>query len=68
MLPALPSVALTSAAGPLMTSPVLAQAGGEGPRGYTLSVAIVMACVLLGLIVALRPSKRDPEVKRPKLD
>ncbi|TWT46519.1 hypothetical protein [Botrimarina hoheduenensis] len=45
----------------------LAQAA-TGPRGYTWSWAIILPCVLLGLMVALRPAKRTYDVKKPKVD
>jgi hypothetical protein len=43
--------------------PLLAQGGG---RTYGLSWAIVLLCVILGLIVTLRPSRRTSEIKKAK--
>lgn len=43
--------------------PPLAQGGGQT---YGLSWAIVLLCVILGLIVTLRPSRRTSEIKKPK--
>lgn len=46
---------------------LLAQAEGDGgSRGYSVSWAIVVFSVILGMLVALRPSKREDEVKKPK--
>lgn len=45
---------------------VLAQADDAGPRGYTISIAIMLLSVVLGLFVALRPAKREEKVKLPK--
>ena len=46
-----------------MTSPAVAQAGQ--PPTYAASWAIVLFCVVLGLIGALRPSARKSEIKKP---
>lgn len=40
---------------------LLAQGGG---KSYGLSWAIVLLCVILGLLVALKSSRRTTEVKR----
>ena len=44
--------------------PLLAQAGGS--RNYGYSWGIVLLCVVLGLIVTLKSSRRTSEVKKPK--
>lgn len=38
----------------------------DGPKSYTMAWAIILPCVILGLLVALRPTKRTFEVKKPK--
>lgn len=43
--------------------PPLAQGGGQT---HGLSWAVVLLCVILGLIVTLRPSRRTSEIKKPK--
>lgn len=48
--------------------PLLAQAEEEGPRGFTISWGIILLGVILGLVVALRPTKREERVKLPKRD
>lgn len=45
---------------------ILAQADDAGPRGYTISIAIMLLSVVLGLFIALRPAKREERVKLPK--
>lgn len=46
--------------------PLLAQAEeGEEGRSYNISVALVMLCVILGLLVTLTPTKRSTEFKKP---
>lgn len=50
----------------LATLPVLAQAAG--PRGYTVSWAVILLAIVLALVVALRPAKREQEVRRRKAD
>ncbi|QDT70504.1 hypothetical protein MalM25_34520 [Planctomycetes bacterium MalM25] len=50
----------------LAFAPLLAQATEEGPRGYTISWAVVLLSVILGLVVALRPAKRETTVRKPK--
>lgn len=52
----------------LSLAPLLAQAAEEGPRGYTISWALVLLSVILGLVVALRPAKRETTVRKPKAD
>ena len=42
---------------------LLAQGGGQT---YGLSWAIVLMCVILGLIVTLRPNHRTSEIKKSK--
>jgi len=51
-------------------TPLLAQLGGEeeSPRAYSIEVGLVMLCVILGLLVALRPSKRTTEFKKPIME
>ena len=47
-------------------TPILAQADEEeAENSYSIEVALVMLCVVLGLLVALRPSKRTVEFKKP---
>lgn len=55
----------TLSAALLTTLLPLAQQATE-PRGYNLSWAIILFCVILGLTVALRPTKREAEVKKTK--
>lgn len=45
---------------------LLAQAEEDGARGYTISVAVMLLSVLFGLMLALRPAKREERVKLPK--
>ncbi|MEO0529442.1 MAG: hypothetical protein AAF266_02580 [Planctomycetota bacterium] len=47
---------------------LLAQATEVAERGYAYSWAIVLFGVILGLVVALRPAKREDKVKTPKMD
>lgn len=42
--------------------PLLAQAEEEPERQYSLEVFIIALCMLLGLMITLRPSKRKLEV------
>jgi hypothetical protein len=44
-------------------SSLLAQATGPSP---SVCWAIVLFCVILGLMVALRPSRRSVDFRRPK--
>ena len=46
-----------------MTSPALAQQQAQ-ENTYAASWAIVLFCVILGLIGALRPSARKAEIKK----
>jgi hypothetical protein len=46
--------------------PLLAQTEASGPRGYTISWALVLLATILGLLVALRPVKREATVKKAK--
>ena len=46
-----------------LIAPLVAQATGPSAP---VSWAIVLFCVILGLLVALRPSKRTIEFRRPK--
>ncbi|MGL4512927.1 MAG: hypothetical protein ACRCT8_07525 [Lacipirellulaceae bacterium] len=51
----------------LFALPLLAQAEATGPRNaYTISWALVLLATILGLVVALRPVKREITVKRAK--
>lgn len=43
--------------------PILAQEP-EAPRGYTISWGLILLCVILGMVVALRPAKRDDRVRK----
>lgn len=45
---------------------LLAQAEEDAARGYTISVAVMLLSVVLGLWLALRPAKREERVKLPK--
>jgi len=45
---------------------LLAQQAEDEPRAYAIGWAIVVASVVLGLVVALRPAKREEKVKKPK--
>jgi hypothetical protein len=45
---------------------LLAQNEATGPRGYTISWGLVLLAMILGLLVALRPVKRDATVKKAK--
>lgn len=46
--------------------PLLAQAEEDaGGRSYNISVALVMLCVILGLLVTLTPTKRSVDFKKP---
>lgn len=47
-----------------ISAPLLAQESTS--RGYTISVGLVLLCVLLGLAVALTPVKRDAEFRHVK--
>ncbi|MEM6798731.1 MAG: hypothetical protein AAF589_04385 [Planctomycetota bacterium] len=46
--------------------PLLAQEEGDDERSYSIEVALILLCIVLGLIVALRPSKRTAEFKKPQ--
>lgn len=48
-------------------TPILAQAEEEG-RGYNIEVGFIMLCVILGMLVTCRGSKRTAEFKKPKRD
>ncbi len=47
-------------------APILAQAEEGGARGYTISWAVILLGLILGLTIALRPTKREDNVKVPK--
>lgn len=47
---------------------LLAQAAEITERGYAYSWAIILFSVILGLVVALRPTKREDKVKLPRQD
>ena len=51
-------------------TPLLAQIENEEEevRTYSIEVALVMLCVILGLMVALRPSKRTTEFDKPVME
>lgn len=44
-------------------NPLVGQAGGST---YSASWALVLFCVILGLLVALNPARRTSEIKRAK--
>lgn len=46
-----------------LTTLLLAQTGG-GSATYSASWALVLFCVILGLIVALNPPRRTTEIKK----
>jgi hypothetical protein len=50
----------------LTALPLIAQTEAAAPRGYTISWALVLLGTILGLLVALRPVKRDATVKKAK--
>lgn len=50
----------------VLTSVVLAQAEELAPRGYAVSWAVVLLSVILGLVVALRPVKREDKAPKPR--
>jgi hypothetical protein len=50
-------------AGPVLNV-IFAQSGGS--TTYSASWALVLFCIILGLIVALNPAKRTSEIKRHK--
>lgn len=50
----------------LATLPVLLAQEATEARGYTISVGLVLLCVILGLVVALTPVKRETEFRRVK--
>lgn len=54
---------LLSSVEAVVWSPLLAQGGG---RNYGFSWAIILLCVVLGLIVALKSSRRTSEVKKAR--
>lgn len=54
-------VNMLTIAPPLLSMPLLAQAGGQT---FADSWALVLLCVILGMVVALMPAKRTSEVKR----
>lgn len=45
-----------------LVTPILAQAAAN--KSYSLPWAIVLFCVILGLLVTLAPSRRTSEIKR----
>jgi hypothetical protein len=45
-------------------TPLLAQAGGSATN--SASWALVLFCVILGLLVALNPPRRTSEIKKAK--
>lgn len=47
-----------------LTAPLVAQAATG--RGYTISWAVVLAAVILVMVVALRPAKRETDFRRPR--
>lgn len=51
----------------LAFTPILAQLEEEEPeRAYSLEVALVMLCVILGLMVTLKASKRTEVDEKPR--
>lgn len=50
----------------LINALTLAQAEEAGPRGYTISIAIMLLSAVLGLWIAVRPAKREEKVRLPK--
>ncbi|MEM8864271.1 MAG: hypothetical protein AAGF31_01850 [Planctomycetota bacterium] len=44
--------------------PLLAQSEEEEARPYTIEVALILLCLVLGIFVSLKPSKRETEVKK----
>lgn len=46
--------------------PLAQAAEAEAPRGYAWSWAIILLSVIVGLVAALMPAKRDPEVRGAK--
>ncbi|MEM6329395.1 MAG: hypothetical protein AAF790_04000 [Planctomycetota bacterium] len=59
-----PNSSVTTSA-TLLVPPVLAQESDEDERGYSWEVALIMLCIVLGMLVAVRPSKRKAEFKKP---
>jgi ABC-type sulfate transport system permease component len=47
----------------VLLNPLVAQSGGST---YSASWALVLFCVILGLLVALNPARRTSEIKRAK--
>jgi len=37
-------------------------------KSYTVGVGLTLLCVILGMLVALGPTKRSAEIKKPKVD
>jgi hypothetical protein len=37
-------------------------------KSYTVGVGLTLLCVILGMLVALGPTKRSVEIKKPKVD
>lgn len=61
------STLLASAQHSIMTFvPLLAQAEEEEGRGYNIEVGLVMLCVILGMAIVMRGSRRTTEFKKPK--
>ncbi|MEM6798560.1 MAG: hypothetical protein AAF589_03515 [Planctomycetota bacterium] len=50
--------------GRLGFSPLLAQAEEEADRAYSVEVMLIMLCVILGLMITLRPSARTADIKK----
>ena len=48
---------------PMAITLLLAQEAGG--RGYTVSWAVVLLAAILAIVVALRPAKRDAEIRKP---
>jgi hypothetical protein len=48
----------------IITNPLIAQSAGD--QTHSASWALVLFCVILGLLVALGSSRRTTEVKRHK--
>lgn len=56
-----------SAAAPHAWNLLAQAASGDADDGkYTLPVAVIMLCLILGVMVTLRPTKRADEIKKPE--
>ena len=48
----------------LSSFPMLLAQAGPKEQSYTLPWAVVLLCVILGLMIALKPAKREITVKK----